>query len=76
MREMPLFLLRTKKVLADTQRAALNRHPIVNVKPVDMVYIDLRKFGEAWAYQCELPGHWIADMSWLLHTPGGKAITI
>ena len=54
MRERPLFLLRTKKALADKQRAALNKQPITDVKPVDMVYVDLRKFGEAWAYQCEL----------------------
>ena len=55
MRERPLFLLRTKKALADKQRTALNKQPITDVKPVDMVYVDLRKFGEAWAYQCELP---------------------
>ena len=66
MRERPLFLLRTKKALADKQRTALNKQPITDVKPVDMVYVDLRKFGEAWAHQCEHPGvldsvHVLAD---------------
>ena len=28
----------------------------MDVKPIDMVYVDLRKFGEAWAYPCKLPG--------------------
>ena len=56
MRERPLSLLRTKKALADKPRTALNKQPITDVKPIDMVYVDLRKFVEAWAHQCELPG--------------------
>ena len=56
MSERPLFLLHTKKALPDKQRAALNRQPATNVKPVAMVYVELRKFVEAWAYQRRLPG--------------------
>ena len=55
MRERPLFLLRTNKAIADKQRVVLNKQPITEIQPLDMVYVDLRKFGEAWAYQCELP---------------------
>ena len=56
MREKPLFLLRTKKQVADKARAELNRQPINEVRPLDLVYVDLRKFGEAWAFQRNLPG--------------------
>ena len=50
-----MFLLHTKKALADKQRTVLNRQPITDLKPVDFVNVDLRKFGEAWADQCKLP---------------------
>ena len=56
MRERPTFLLRTKKAVPDMQRTALKKEPITDVKPVDMIYVDLREFGETWAHQCELPG--------------------
>ena len=43
-------------MLEDKLRAALNRQHIMDIKPVDMVYVDLRMFGEAWAHQDKLPG--------------------
>ena len=55
MRERPLFLLRTNKAIADKQWVVLKKQLITEIKPLDMVYVDLRKFGEAWAYQYELP---------------------
>ena len=56
MRERPLVFLPTKKALADKQRPELDKQPITIVKPIDMVYVDLWKFGEAWEHQCKLPG--------------------
>ena len=54
--EEAFVFAKDKTKLADKQRTALNKQPITDVKPIDMVYVDLRKFVEAWAHQCELPG--------------------
>ena len=55
MSQRPLFLLRFKKSIADKQRADLNRRAITEVQPHDRVYVDLRRYGEAWYVQRELP---------------------
>ena len=36
------FFATIKKELADKQRTALNKQPITDVKPIDMVYVDFR----------------------------------
>ena len=53
--QRPLFLLRYPKLIADKARSELNRKVITEVQPNDRVYVDLRKYGEAWYVQRELP---------------------
>ena len=54
-REKPLFLLRFKKIIADKQRSELNRRVITDIQPQVRVYVDLRRWSEAWYDQMELP---------------------
>ena len=53
--QRPLFLLRFPANMANARRAELNRTDITEVRPGDKVYVDLRRWGEAWYDQLGLP---------------------
>jgi len=53
--EHPLYALRFKAAQAPRERVSLNRHDITEVQPGDTVFIDLRRWGECWYDQLNLP---------------------
>jgi hypothetical protein len=59
MQEKPLFLLRFKTAIAEKERALLNRKPIVDVRPGDRAYVDLRFWDAVWYDQLNLPESYV-----------------
>ena len=55
LREHPLYLLRFKAAMAPRERSALNRQEITEVSPGISIFIDLRRWGECWYDQLNLP---------------------
>ena len=53
--EHPLYLLRFKAAVAPRERVALNKQDITEIKPGDNIFVDLRRWGECWYDQLNLP---------------------
>ena len=53
--EHPLYLLRFKAAAAPRERTALKRLPITEVRPGDVIFVDLRRWDECWYDQLNLP---------------------